>query len=365
MRVGSSAVNRVYEFGPFRLDSLRRVLLCSGEPVPLTPKVFETLLVLVQNCGRTISRDELMGLVWPDSFVEEGNLTQNISLLRKALGSGRYIVTVPGRGYLFAETVRQVEEKLEPSAAQVSLESGVSSETVPRQRPLLAAGALVLVVLAAVAVLLVRPNGLVGSKPGAVPGASPHLVVPGRRSVAVLGFRNLSGRREDQWLSTAFSEMLNTELAAGNQLRMISGEDVAQARLDTPLPEVDSLSKSSLQRLRRQLGSDLVVLGSYTALREKGGERIRFDLRLQDARTGETIAAHSVTGTQDQLFQLVTRVGADLRQSLGAPASLQRKQSRWAPASQVIRKPRGFMPRAWTSYAVSTLLAPATCCKKR
>lgn len=317
MQLGSSAVNKAYEFGPFRLDPLKRVLLCSGEPVALTPKVFETLLVLVQNCGRTLSRDELMGLVWPDSFVEEGNLTQNISVLRKALGDGRYIVTVPGRGYQFAETVHEVEEEPRPSQTEVP-----KSETSPVQRgsarrPLWAGGALLLVVLAALAVFLYRPRERASHEPGRTPGVRVNTAKPSRRSVAVLGFRNLSGRREDQWLSTAFAEMLNTELAAGNQLRLISGEDVARASHETPLPDVASLSKGSLQQLRNQLGSDLVVLGSYTTLREGGAERIRFDLRLQDTNSGETLAAESVTGTRDQLFQLVTKVGAELRQSLG------------------------------------------------
>ena len=318
MHAGSSAVNKAYEFGPFRLDPLKRVLLCSGEPVALTPKVFETLLVLVQNCGRTLSRDELMGLVWPDSFVEEGNLTQNISVLRKSLRDGRYIVTVPGRGYQFVEAVREVEEGPKPSEKEipVRLEPPRVQRESPR-RPLWAAGTLVLVVLAALAFLLYRPREGVSPEPGRTPGASVSPAKPARRSIAVLGFRNLSGRRKDQWLSTAFAEMLNTELAAGNQLRLISGEDVARARHETPLPDVASLSKTSLQQLQTQLGSDLVVLGSYTTLREGGGERLRFDLRLQDANSGETLAAESVTGTQDQLFQLVTKVGAELRQDLG------------------------------------------------
>jgi len=86
MQVNTSAVSGLYEFGPFRLDPAKRVLLRDGEPVPLTPKAFETLLVLVQNNGQPISRDDLMQAVWPDSFVEEGNLTQNIFVLRKALG---------------------------------------------------------------------------------------------------------------------------------------------------------------------------------------------------------------------------------------------------------------------------------------
>src|SRR5215813_5652326 len=100
-----------YEFGRFRIDAAERLLMRDQEVVPLTPKVFEILLVLVQSSGQVIPKDGLMKKVWPDSFVEEGNLTQNISLLRKALGEGQngsqYIETVARRGYRFVAPVRE------------------------------------------------------------------------------------------------------------------------------------------------------------------------------------------------------------------------------------------------------------------
>jgi Tol biopolymer transport system component/DNA-binding winged helix-turn-helix (wHTH) protein len=99
-----------YEFGPFVLDTLQHVLLRGSQPVPLTPKTYDTLLVLVENSGRMLSKDELMKALWRDSFVEESNLTVQISAIRKALGEAprehRYIVTVPGRGYRFDAKVR-------------------------------------------------------------------------------------------------------------------------------------------------------------------------------------------------------------------------------------------------------------------
>jgi len=97
----SSHTRHLYEFGAFRLDPQRRVLLRGKEPVGLTPKALETLLVLVENRDRVVSKDELMKMLWPDSFVEESNLSQNIFVLRKALGDSahdrRYILTVPVR----------------------------------------------------------------------------------------------------------------------------------------------------------------------------------------------------------------------------------------------------------------------------
>jgi len=97
---------RFHDFGPFRVDAGRRLLLRRGDQVPLTPKAFDILLVLLQNRDRVVEKDELMKLVWPNTVVEENNLTRNISSLRKALeedpNEHRFIVTIPGRGYQFA-----------------------------------------------------------------------------------------------------------------------------------------------------------------------------------------------------------------------------------------------------------------------
>ena len=105
----------MYEFGPFRLDPAKRLLLRGEDPVALTPKAFETLLLLVENRDRALLKDELMSRLWPESFVEEANLSQTIFVLRKILGDTaqdqRYIVTVRGTGYRFAEPVRENKEK--------------------------------------------------------------------------------------------------------------------------------------------------------------------------------------------------------------------------------------------------------------
>src|SRR4051812_30112562 len=110
----SKQARRFYAFGAFRLDADERVLFDEHGVVPLTPKAFDTLLALVENSGHLLGKEELMRKVWPDSFVEENNLAQNISMLRKALGeeSGgqKYIETVPKRGYRFAAEVREDAE---------------------------------------------------------------------------------------------------------------------------------------------------------------------------------------------------------------------------------------------------------------
>jgi DNA-binding winged helix-turn-helix (wHTH) protein len=108
----SGQEKQLYEFGPFRLDPVKRRLLREGEPVPLTPKAFETLLLLVKQSGKTVGKDDLMRRVWPGAVVEENNLNQNITALRKCLGDSRqasqYIATIPGLGYRFVAEVKMV-----------------------------------------------------------------------------------------------------------------------------------------------------------------------------------------------------------------------------------------------------------------
>ena len=110
----SLSVKRFYEFGPFRIDAEKRVLLRDGVPVSLAPRALDMLLVLVQHRGQALEKDQLMNLLWPESDVEEANLPQNVSALRKALGETpndrRYIITIPGRGYRFAAEVKEWDD---------------------------------------------------------------------------------------------------------------------------------------------------------------------------------------------------------------------------------------------------------------
>ncbi len=111
-----------YEFGPFSLDAGKRLLLRSGEPVPVTPKVMELLLALIEHRDRVLTKDELLKQVWGDTIVEEGGLTRNVSVLRKTLGEKpddhQYIVTVPARGYRFVAEVRERRQHQNSPVAQ-------------------------------------------------------------------------------------------------------------------------------------------------------------------------------------------------------------------------------------------------------
>jgi eukaryotic-like serine/threonine-protein kinase len=155
----------------------------------------------------------------------------------------------------------------------------------------------------------------------AAPGASAS-TKPARRSIAVLGFKNLAGRPEEAWVSTALAEMLTTELAAGETLRAISSEDVARMKSDLGLTESDTLSRESLARIRRNIGADVVLLGSYLAPPASAAgstPTLRLDLRLQDTAAGETIAVVSEKGPASDVDAIATRAGESLREKLDLP----------------------------------------------
>jgi tetratricopeptide (TPR) repeat protein/tRNA A-37 threonylcarbamoyl transferase component Bud32/TolB-like protein len=138
-----------------------------------------------------------------------------------------------------------------------------------------------------------------------------------RRSVAVLGFENLTKAPGTEWLSAGLAEMLSSELGADGGLRIVPGENVARARLELGLAETRSLAGDTLARVRSQLGSDVVVVGSFAVLENPAGRRIRLDIKLQDTISGETTSV-TETGPEADLFNLVARAGGKLRQNLGA-----------------------------------------------
>jgi tetratricopeptide (TPR) repeat protein len=175
----------------------------------------------------------------------------------------------------------------------------------------------------AAAIVLVAAAGWLATRFVRIgPGTSPAAPAarPARRAVAVLGFKNLAGRPEDAWVSTALSEMLTTELAAGEKLRAIPSEDVARMKSDLGLGEADTLGRETLSRVRRNTGADLVLLGSYLSAGPDAGSPIRLDLRLQDTAAGETIAVVSEKGSAADFDALATRAGAQLRDKLSLPA---------------------------------------------
>ena len=189
------------------------------------------------------------------------------------------------------------------------------SPVTPRGRqflPWIASGvALILLALVALNVGGLREKWFHGTQ------SATHSEFKARLSVAVLGFKNLSGKNDEAWISTALSEMVGAELAAGQQLRVIPNEDVVRMKLDLSLPAADTYSQDTLARIRSHLSTDMIVIGSYLAVGKDSGGKVRVDLQLQDARAGETVAVISQDGTETDLADLVSRGGAGLRRSLG------------------------------------------------
>jgi DNA-binding winged helix-turn-helix (wHTH) protein/tetratricopeptide (TPR) repeat protein len=295
---------------------------------------YRLLVMLLERPAEIVTREEVRKRLWPENtFVEfDNSLGVAIRKVRDALSDDadapRYVETLPRRGYRFVAPVTVLESirSADPpspggSVTSVTKESSVSNPigTIEPKQPgarrkhwAIAALGLILMAGAIYTVRSITHRPVDGAK-GIGPETPPRI----RRSVAVLGFRNLPGNTEDNWLSPAFSEMLNTELASGGALRMVPGEDVARVKRELPLADEDSLAKATLERFRINSGADVVVLGSYTALPGTGDKRIRLDVRVQDTARGETIVEKSFTGSEGNLFELATQAGQALRQSLG------------------------------------------------
>ncbi len=331
--MSNSALKGVrYRFGPFELDPSQGRLSRSGSRVKLQDLPLRLLVLLVERSGQIVTREEVRQRLWTeDTFVEfDNSLGVAVRKLREALrddaDAPRFVETVPRRGYRFVAPVtvqnaadsddlagRPAREAVASPVNQAVAENTARAAASLRGRYWIIAS--LVLVMVGITVYEFRSNPRQSAAKVETAGAMSR--VRPRRAVAVLGFRNLAERRDDDWLSTAFTEMLSTELAAGGGLRLVPGEDVARAKRELPLADEDTLAKSTLDRLRTNPGADVVVLGAYILLPGKDENRIRLDIRVQDTAGGETIAEQALTGSEDKLFEMAARAGAELRQSLG------------------------------------------------
>jgi DNA-binding winged helix-turn-helix (wHTH) protein/tetratricopeptide (TPR) repeat protein len=337
--------SRIVRFGLFEADLEQGELRKSGVRVKLHDQPFQILTLLIARAGEVVTREEIRQRLWPgNTFVEFDNgLNVAVKKLRVALSddadSPRFVETVPRRGYRFIAPVAATSSVVAASISSENLDRDAVAPISPvaaehgKHRELIIGLMILLVALAGIAVYRWRSSlamRVAAKSDVASPGTT-------RRSVAVLGFRNLPGRPEEDWLSTAFTEMLSTELAAGGSLRLISGEDVTRAKRDLLIADANTLAKATLSNLRIDPGADVVVLGSYTPLAEKGQKRIRVDIRLQDTASGETIAQEAFTGAEESLFDLASHAGTRLRERLRAnpvPAEAINAARKSLPSSQ-------------------------------
>jgi DNA-binding winged helix-turn-helix (wHTH) protein/tetratricopeptide (TPR) repeat protein len=317
-----------WTFGPFAFEASRRRLTRDGEAVELPPKAADLLLLLLEAGDRVVEKREIFDALWPDTAVQESNLTQTVYVLRKALGDAKdteeYVQTLPRRGYRFvADVTASAAAGAGTSAGAAAPASEVSALPVeaparPRsarwRRPALALGV--------VAVLV--PTAWTWRERRVAPGAaapSAQPAPPARRSVAVLALRNAADRPQEAWLGAALAEMLATELGAHQGLRPIAGETVARAASALKLGAADALAPDTLARLRTVLRADLVVSGTYLVAGAGSERKLRVDVRVQETGTGETLASLTQTGTDQELLDVAGRLGGRVRESLGGEAS--------------------------------------------
>lgn len=317
--------SRFYEFGPFRIDTLNHLLMRNGTTLPLKPKVFDTLLVLVENRGRVMDKDELLSRLWPDTVVEESNLTQNVYLLRKILGAEQngevYIETMPKRGYCFVGTVNEVEDAdteiivEEHSRSHVIIEqtdesdlTSKSAEPISHAKTLAASRSdqastwkLPTLVIAVCTLGVVTGFALIRYFRTANRSTPTEARAP-VKSVAVLPFRTISSDPGDAELGFGLTETLNTRLST---LRQIEVRPLSSARKFAS-PEQDPVAAA------QELKVDAVLESSL----QKSGNRVRVTLRLISAEDGSTLWAGQADQQVEEIFVLQDQVAEQVARAL-------------------------------------------------
>lgn len=321
----SSSEKHIYEFGEFRLDTAERLLLHNGKPVVLPPKVFDTLVVLVENSGHLLDKERLMHELWPDAFVEEVNLSVNISSLRRVLGEsasgGHYIDTVPKRGYRFAADVRELEGASADLLVHNRIRARIVSEEVETRTP--AEGAELTDAKHASALIAAsssRADGTWKIVP-AVLGAS--VLVLGLmlasvyfrnsiwkspassarvNSMAVLPFKSLGQPGDDQYLELGIADDLINKLSS---LKQVVVRPTSSVRRYTD-PGLDPVAAG------RELKVDSVLEGNMQRL----GDRIRVTVRLVTVPDGRALWSGKFEENQRDLFAVEDSISERVAEAL-------------------------------------------------
>ena len=301
---------QIYEFGPFRLDPGERLLLRDGKPVALAPKAFDTLVALVENGGHLVKKDDLMKLVWPGTFVEEVNLAQNVSAIRRALDTKgeKYIETVPKVGYRLILNARVLSE---PDRAPTQVSSEVPGNTELTQLPgkptpekaswvkNLRTKRLAALCLGAVVLLL----SILAWRRTVKPATATPI-----RSLVVLPIINLSGDAGQDYVADGMTDELTTQLAKIGSIRVISRTSAMRFRnSQKPLPQI-----------ARELQVDAVVEGSIT----RSDNRLRLTTQLIDASTDQHLWAESYDRDRRDGFALPSEVAQNIATRIGAPLTV-------------------------------------------
>jgi len=295
----------IYRFDRFVLDPVERLLSCDGAPVSLTPKAFDTLICLVRNQGRMVTKDELLRQVWPDTFVEEINLAVNISAIRKALGESpqenRFIATVPGRGYRFVAEVRYLSVQNGNGNSRVAAEHPtIASDSEAREiSPTAGNGSAVLgdqpaasrvnrrlftlAISAALALLIATIlAGYVWHEKHA------KVLVPASSSIAVLPFADLSPSQDQQYFIYGLTEQLINDLARVPDLKVVGRSSSFQFKD----------KNEDLRTIGRTLGIASVLEGSVS----REGDRVRIRAELVKTEDGFQLWSETYDRKIDDIF---------------------------------------------------------------
>ncbi len=291
------------------MSTSEKRLLRGGIPVPLTPKAFDLLAVLVENSGHLLEKDELLKKIWPDSFVEEANLSVKMSEVRRALGEGpndhHYVETIPRRGYRFVAGVKELNKvEAEPVTGEVSEDqrnaaANTEQKTLPQQ-PVETPRAKVFrrwpVILAGVLVLsgLLFAFDMAGLRKRFFGGADTVNI----RSLAVLPLKNISADESETYFADGMTEALITDLARIGSLRVISGQSVMRYKD----------SRQTVPEIGRELNADAVLTGSVV----REGDRVRIVLQLIHAATSQNLWAHSYERDMRNILALQREVARDV-----------------------------------------------------
>jgi DNA-binding winged helix-turn-helix (wHTH) protein/tetratricopeptide (TPR) repeat protein len=316
----------LYEFGPFQVDPDKQVLLREDQPVAITPKVFETLLILVRHSREVVSKDELMKAVWPDAFVEEANLSQNIFMLRKALGDTpedrRYIVTLPGRGYRFAAQVRTVMQDGE----DLIIESRSRSQMVVQQMNSSPGEALhahptrlhrkmvrkYLLPIAAVLALLVVGTAFLLRKHRPIGLGQTD-------SVLVADFTNTTG---DPVFDGTLRQGLAVQLEQSPFLNLVSEDRIQQALRMMGQPPDARLSPEVAREICERTASTAVLDGSIAQI----GTQYLLTLKAVNCASGESLTSTDAQASgKNHVLDALAKTASEIRSRLGESLSTVQK----------------------------------------
>ena len=292
----SNKTGRTYEFGPFRLVPDEKQLLRNGLVVPLTPKCFDLLVVLVESSGHLLEKAELMDRVWRDSFVEEANLSVKMTELRRALGETpnehQFVETVPRRGYRFVAKVNEFPDESGFNDRDTS-ENLVQSPTIEVDRRSYLPWLLLPVALVFFSGWFLLLDRAVWRESFLGRSEPVHI-----QSIAVLPLENLSGDGSEEYFADGITDALIANLSAVGALRVSSRPSVMQYKR----------TRKSLEEISRELNVDAVLTGSII----RSGGRVRITMQLAQAVTDRNVWANTYERDLSDVLELQKEVAKDI-----------------------------------------------------